>query len=436
MKTEHRATGAVPRTAWALAALGAGLAFGILVHGSKNPWMVRLVGIVGAVGQLWVAALRMTVLPLVVSLTLLAIVGTRRDGSVGALGLRSLLLFTVMLTAAGLLTFAVTAPVVSLYPVDAETSTSLRAGASSPAPAPAPEAAHAEPASLRSWLSALIPTNVFQAAANGEILPILLFTVFFGLAVNRLGPEQREPLRRIFQALADAMMVLIGWILKVLPIGVFALCADFAFRAGASVTGVLAVYVALVSGMLLVVTALLYPATAILGRASLSRFARAVAPAQVVGASTRSSLASLPALVEGGRKHLDLPPSATGFVLPLSVATFKLNRTISSPIRLLFLAHVFQLHLGMPQLAAFLLTEIILSFSTAGIPSVGAIRSLPAYLAAGIPIEGVLILNAVDTIPDIFKTLVNVTADMSVAAILSRRERAGVAPGHSAVGIG
>jgi Na+/H+-dicarboxylate symporter len=146
-----------------------------------------------------------------------------------------------------------------------------------------------------------------------------------------------------------------------------------------------------------------------------------------VAVGTRSSLASLPALVAGGQQHLGLPPSATGFVLPLAVASFKLNMVVSGPVKLLFLAHVFQVPLGLPQMATFLITDLILSFSTAGIPSMGTVRSIPAYLAAGIPLEGVLMLNAVDTIPDIFKTLTNVTADMSAATVLSRRERRRVA---------
>jgi Na+/H+-dicarboxylate symporter len=117
----------------------------------------------------------------------------------------------------------------------------------------------------------------------------------------------------------------------------------------------------------------------------------------------------------------------TGFVLPLSVSTFKVNRTISSTTKLLFLAHVFAVPLGAAELATFLVTALILSFSSVGVPGGGsAFRTLPAYLAAGVPIEGIVILEAVDTIPDIFKTLTNVTGDMSAATILSRTERATV----------
>ena len=407
-----------------LAALGgavAGFSLGIVLHGSTDPWVGRGMAVVAAAGQLWVAALRMAALPLVIVLTLAAVVGARRDSSIGLLGLRSVLLFAGMLVTVGLIAFAVTAPAVSLYTVDVEAASAFLQP--TPATVPGDPAAGDGPPSLGAWLVALIPTNVFHAAASGDVLPLLLFTLLFGFGVRRLEAESQELLSRIFRALAAAMMAVVGFVLKVLPIGVFGLCAAFAFRIGVRVTGVVAVWIVLVSSVLLLVTILLYPFTAVAGRVSVSRFARAVAPAQLVAVGTRSSLASLPALVAGGQQHLGLPASATGFVLPLAVASFKLNRVISGPVKLLFLAHVFQRPLGVPQLAAFLLTEVILSFSTVGIPSHGGVRTIPAYLAAGIPIEAVVMLNAVDTIPDIFKTLTNVTADMSAATVLSRRER-------------
>ena len=270
----------------------------------------------------------------------------------------------------------------------------------------------------------LIPGNIFQALSSGEILPLLLFTVFFGLAVAHLAPERRELLNRIFRALADAMMVLVGWILKATPLGVFALSFEMAVHTGVQATGFMAFFVALVSGLMLLCTGLLYPVTAVLGRASIRRFARAVAPAQLVAVSTRSSLAALPALVEGARDHLALPASATGFVLPLSVSAFKVNRTMSSTVKLLFLAHVFHVHLGPAELATFLVTVIVLSFSNVGIPGGGAtLMTLPAYLAAGVPLAGVVILEAAMTSPDFFRTLLNVTGDMSAATILSRSTR-------------
>ena len=415
----------LPATIVALLALVAGFAVGTVLHGSADPRVARAFEGLGAVGELWVSALRMIVFPLVVTMTIAAIVGAKGRGSIGALGGRALVLFVALLLAAGVLTLAVAGPAASLIPTDAETAAAFRIRAAEAAPAN--EAAAARPPSVGAWLKDLVPPNIVEAASGGRILPVLLFAVLLGAGATRLEPEPRELLHRIFEALSDAMMWIVRWVLALLPLGVFALCAGFAFRIGLKATGVVSFFVLLLSGLLLLVTVLLYPVTALLGRVAPGRFARAVAPAQVVAIGTRSSIAALPALVEGGRRHLDLPESATGFVLPLSVATFKINRTVSSLVRLLFLAHILEVPLGPGALASFLLTQLIMSFSTAGIPSAGAIRSLPAYLAAGIPIEAVMVLNAVDTIPDIFATLANVTADMSVATLLSRRERTAAA---------
>jgi proton glutamate symport protein len=415
-----------------LVALAAGFVVGIFVHRSGDPALVRVVDAVGVIGQLWVAALRMTVIPLVIALTLVAIVGARRERSIGALGARAFVLFLTMLVGVSCLTLAVARPVLASHTVDSVAAASFRAQMSEPLPSvsgPTPAA------SVTDWLLALVPSNVFSAAVRGEILPILLFTGLFGLAVRRLPRTDHELLRSVFEGFSGAMMAFVGFVLKVMPLGVFALCAVFASRLGSRATGVIVFYIVLVSGILLLATLLLYPLTAVLARTSLAKFARAVAPAQVVAVSTRSSLASLPAMVEGGRKHLALPESATGFVLPLCVATFKLDYGISSLVRLLFVAHVLDIRIGAPEIAAFLLTQFLLSFSAAGIPGAGSVRSLPAFLVAGVPIEGVLILNAVDAIPDIFATLANVTADMSASTILTRKDRVhAAAESVSAVG--
>lgn len=416
-----RTAPSLSRTAWALAALVAGLVPGILLHGSTQAWVGKLAAIIAPIGQLWVAALRLTVVPLVITQAFAAIVRARSDRSTGVLGVKALLLFVIMLLAAGLLTLVIAPPLVALYPADAQTAASLRAGTS--IPESALEAARERQTSLGDRVAGLVPGNIFQALSSGEILPVLLFTIFFALAVSHLAPERREPLNRVFQALGDAMMTLIGWILKATPLGVCVLAFEMAIQTGVQVTGFLAAFVAIVSAVLILFTVLLYPVTAILGRIPIRRFARAVAPAQLVAASTRSSLASLPALVEGAQEHLGLPAPATGFVLPLSVSAFKVNRTISSTVKLLFLAHVFHVHLGPFDLATFLVTVLVLSFSTPGIPGGSAFLTLPAYLAAGVPIEGVVILETVITIPDIFRTLLNVTGDMSAAAILSRSLR-------------
>jgi len=259
---------------------------------------------------------------------------------------------------------------------------------------------------------------------RGDIFTLLLFTVFFAIAVTRLPAERRLPLARAFQSLAEALLQMTHWLLLVTPVGVFALVYVLALRSGGSTAQMLGVYVIVASALMVLFTALLYPTTVFAGRTTLRAFARSAAPAQLVALSTRSSIAALPALVEGGREHLRLPKTATSFVLPLSVSLFKVNRPISSLVKLLFLAHVYGIPLRPTTLAIFMITVIIVSFGTAGVPQSGpGLRTLPAYLAAGVPIEGVLVVEAVETIPDIFKTLLNVTGDMSAATLLSRGDR-------------
>jgi Na+/H+-dicarboxylate symporter len=124
--------------------------------------------------------------------------------------------------------------------------------------------------------------------------------------------------------------------------------------------------------------------------------------------------------MEGADKRLGVPTEVGSFVLPLAVSAFKVNRTISSPLKLLFLAHVYGITLDPGTVALFIPTVMLLSFSSPGIPSGGFLVTMPFYLAAGIPVEGIVLLKAVDAVPDIFKTLVNVTADMSVATIVAR----------------
>ncbi len=398
---------------------------------SGAPGFTALAHAIRPLGDLWIAALQMTVVPLVITYTLAAIVGSGAGRTIGSLAGRAVLLFLAMLAAAGLLTMGLAPILVRLYRFDPVLLPSFAEGVA--IPEAARQAGGPVYGSLADWLSSLLPRNLLESAVRGEILPLLLFTAILGIAIARLPDDRREALDRPIQALAAAMLMCVRWILALTPVGVFVFTYIFALGAGGQAAGVLGAWVVLVSALLLLATALLYPASVLLGRTTLRAFARAVAPAQLVAVSTRSSIASLPALVEGARDRLRLPDTATGFVLPLSVSLFKVNRTISSTAKLIFLAYVYGIPLSPATLASFLVTVMILSFTSVGLPLGGTnFKTLPAYLAAGLPIEGVVILEAVETIPDIFKTLLNVTGDMSAATILSRSSRAARAAGAEA----
>jgi Na+/H+-dicarboxylate symporter len=417
-------------TIWSLAALAAGLLLGLLGHAAPDGPVQGLAGLVRPIGELWIAALQVLALPLMVAYTLAAIVGAGGRGAVGRLAGRAVLLFAAMLSTAALVTLAAAPLAVRLHLPDPAMIATL--AGRTPVPDSLRQMAAAGQESLGAWISALVPRNVFAAAVGGEVLPLLLFTVLVGIAITRLPDEPRRSLSRILEALAEAMLVCVRWVLAFTPVGVFVLAFQLALGTGGRAVGMLGAWAAISSGVLLLAILLLYPATAWLGRIGLVDFARAAAPAQLVAATTRSSIASLPALVETGRERLRLPDTATGLVLPLGISIFKLSQIVTNLTKFLFLAHVCGIGLSAARVLGFLATVMILSFSTAGLPSRGSVRSIPAYLAAGIPLEAVVFVDAVEAIPDVFQTVLNVTGNLSAATILSRstRAKAGAGPGH------
>jgi Na+/H+-dicarboxylate symporter len=299
-------------------------------------------------------------------------------------------------------------------------------------PLSADAAAGAQPAAQSWWLS-IIPRNIFAAAARGDIFPLLLCAIVFGIAVAKLPDEQRLPMSRGFSATSHALMTIVRWLLTVTPLGVFSLSFLIALRTGTSWASALGVYLLLRVGITLLGVVLLYPISVLLGRTTVRAFTRAVFPAQVVAVSTRSSLAALPALVAGASAHMGLAAAATDFVLPLSVSLFRIGTVMANPIKLVFLAHLYGIALRPEIVVMFVATEVLVSLSGAGIPNSGAagggFRMIPVFIAAGIPVEGVVMLEAVETIPDIFETLANVTGQMSMATLLTRgRARLNVVP--------
>lgn len=399
-------------------ALVLGLAAGAGVSASGSPVPASLVGIVEPVGTIFVNAIRMTVVPLVVA-SLIVGVNAAPDGrTVGRLGWRSFMTFVVILLAAG--TFAVVAgpPLLALLPLDSGSAAALRSATgtvSSSAPAALP--------TFGQWLVDLVPANPIKAAADGAALPLIVFSLLAGLAIGRLRADQRTTVLELVAAIADAMLVLVRWILAVAPIGVFALSFGLASRLGTSAAGVVLYYVVLVAGLCLAFAALvLYPAATILGRRPLAVFARAVAPAQAVAVSTRSSMAALPAMLEGARDTLRLPETVAGFTLPLAATAFRAGGAVMQPLGVLFLARLYGIDLGAAQLAAVVLTCVATSFSIPAVPGGTILVILPVLTAAGIPAEGVGILLGADIIPDMARTVTNVTGSMAAATIIGTAE--------------
>ena len=405
-------------TVLALAALLAGLVLGAAAAATDAPLLRAAVRLIEPLGAIWVAAIRMTLVPLVVSLLVTSVASVSDVRAVGRLGARAIGWFLALLVGAALFAALVTPPLMAGLHIDPAAAAALRATATDTtvaAGATAPELP-----TLRGFVVGLVPTNPVRAAVDAAMLPLVVFVVLFAAAVTRLPASGRDPIVTFFTAVRDAMLVVVGWVLRVTPIGVFALAADMGAQLGIGAAGALGYYILVLCGMVVVVTLACYPVAAIFGRTAVGRFARAAAPAQMVAVSTRSSLASLPALVEGARRHLGDRPAIAGFVLPLAVSTFKLNTPIADLAGPLFLAHLYGIELTAAQIATMTVVCIAMSFSNPGIPSGGLfVVTAPVMLSAGMPLDGIGLLIAADAIPDVFNTVVNVTGDMTVATILA-----------------
>jgi Na+/H+-dicarboxylate symporter len=270
----------------------------------------------------------------------------------------------------------------------------------------------------------LIPQNPIAAAAKGEMLPLITFTILLALAILRSPTASRERLVGFFQALCDAMLQIVRWVVALAPIGVFALILPLAARGAAALAGGVGLYIAIYSIGCIGVVLLFYPAIAILGGVSVRRFARAVLPGQLIAFSTSSSIASLPGLIEGADRDLGLDTRVSGFVLPLAVATFKTAAPVSWTVGTLFIARFYGIPLHFQQFATVAFAAVFLGFITPGVPRGAFLMLAPLFITIGLPIEGIGILIAVDAIPDLFATVLNATGDLAATVLVARAEAA------------
>lgn len=398
-----------------LVALVVGLITGSIATAFKDAGGGVLIQVADPVGNIWVNALRMTLIPLVVSLLISVIASVPDARSTGRIGMRALVIFMMFLVATGVVSIFLGPALVAILPIDAATIAALQTG---DAGAVVTNAARM-PTIAQTFIE-IVPANPIRAAADGAMLPLVVFSLALGAAATRIPADRRADLVRFFRSLADAMLVVVGWVIAVAPIGVFALAIGLAARIGLAAVGVIAWYIVILTGVIILVTVLLYGAAVIGGGVPLSRFARSVAPGQAVAFSARSSLAALPALIEGARRWLVLPPVVTSFVLPLAVSTLRISTPIMWSITLPFLARLYGIELGYTELALLVFNGILLSFSVPGLPSASLFLMAPFLTGLGVPAEALGIVIAADAIPDLFKGVLNVTGHMASATIVAR----------------
>ena len=387
-----------------------GIGFSLLDASSAS----KLPSMVEPIGALWVNAIRMTVIPLLMALMITAIAGQENTGLVAQLGGKTMALFISMIVASSLFSFLVAPPLIAMLNIDPEASRRLLESTA------IANVGSNELPPFRDWLIGLIPINPIRAAADNAVLPLMIFTGLFSMALLQIGNEQREHVVAFFSAIKETMFVLIAWIMTLAPIGIFALVFPLAATLGVSAINVLGSFIVIVCALITAFTLALYPLAVYIGEIKLRDFARALAPAQIIGFSTRSSLAALPPCFTA-TETLGISNKVSGVVLPIAVTLFKFASPIGRTAGTYFVASLYGIDLTNYELFIIAAAIGLFSFYSPAIPSGGLLIMAPVYISLGLPVQGIGILIAVDPIVDMFITAANVSANVTVAAILSKK---------------
>ncbi|GAB5349179.1 dicarboxylate/amino acid:cation symporter [Alteriqipengyuania sp. 357] len=392
---------------WTFGGLVGGLIAGSLIAGT--PMAEAILPVSGPVGALWLRALQMTIIPLVAALLVLGITQLASAARAGDTARRMLIFVGGALLAGGLATIIAMPLLLDALPAP-DGARGLLAADVEPQQVPG----------LAEFFLSLIAPNIVAAAAETAMLPLTIFFALFAVAITRLADDQSAILRSFFEAVANAMLMVIGWVLWLAPVGVFALALGVAVRAGGDAAFFTLIhYILTVSAMGAIVLVGAFIVGAL--RHGPGKFARALLPAQAVAISTQSSLASLPAMLASARR-LDVSENIAEFVLPLSVAIFRATSPAMNLAVAIYVAHLFGIELGLTALLAGLAVAFVISIGSVSLPgSISFVVSIgPIALAMGVPVEPLALLVAVEMLPDIMRTLANVTADVALASATER----------------
>ncbi|WP_260927582.1 dicarboxylate/amino acid:cation symporter [Novosphingobium sp. 9] len=406
-----------------LASLVAGVIAGVALRWSDVPALVSVARTLLPLGQMWVHALQMTLIPLVFAMIVHGVASAVQQGRGGRLIGLTLVVFLVAMAVAAAIGTVMTEAALHIWPLPSHALDSLLAGQK-------PDAVP----SLADQLLAIVPINPVAAAAGGQIFPLVVFGLAFGAAIATLSREADggEPVvMRVLSQIAQAMMKIVDWVLMAAPLGIFLLAIGLGLDSGFGVARVLGVFIALCFATTIVMTALCYVVVRVAGLGSLKRFASAIAPAQALAAGSSSSMAATPAMIEAAVDRLGISEDVAGLVIPLAVSIFRLGTAAHAVAAVLVAAHAVGIEPGPLQLVLAGVAVVLGTISGAGLPGAAVIYAIygPGIQFLGAPMAILPLYVAVIALPDPIITLCSVTGDLTAAALVDRLIRGRAAEG-------
>ncbi len=386
-----------------------GLLFGLAAAITGSPFLTSLAAGIEPIGTAFVDLLKMVVIPLVASVIFVGVGTLGNLRHLGKLGAATIGFFAATSLISILLGMGI---MHVMLPLASESATYVLQTTAPEAPTlPGPV----------EFLLNLIPSNPFEAAVDGALLPLIVFTILVAAATSALPADDRDRLLLLANAAAEALIKLVHWILLTAPAGVFALAAPITARSGWGMLQSLAAFILAVLVGLLVFVGLVYlPAVWLVSRRSPWPFLRACTSPVLIALSSASSAATLPAMLEAADEELALSRTVSSFVIPLGSALCRAGSALFQGAAVVFLAWLYGVPLGIGAVGGVALAILLVSFTVAGIPAGGVMSLAPALGGVGIPLDGLAVLLGVDRIPDMARTATNVVGVLAAGAVVDR----------------
>ncbi len=389
--------------------LVAGLLLGLVASLTGSAFLTNLAVGIEPIGTAFVNLLKMVVIPLVAAVIFVGVGSLGDLKQLGRLGLFTFLFFALTSAIGVLLGMGMMQLMLPLASDAAAAAVTTTAPEAPVLPGPI------------EFILSLIPSNPFQVAAEGALLPLIVFTIFFAVATGSLPDRERNQLLSLGNAVTAALIKLVHWILWVAPIGVFALAAPVTARAGWAMLQSLGAFIlAVLVGLVAFVAFVYLPAVRFIGGMSPRVFLKATINPLVIAASTSSTAATVPAMLESASDELKVSQAVTSFVIPLGAGIGRMGTALFQGAGVVFLAWLFGVPLPVASIGGAVLATFIVSFTVAGIPAGGVVSLAPALGTVGIPLDGLGILFGVDRIPDMARTTANVAGILAAAVVMDR----------------
>ena len=400
-----------------LTALVLGIIVGAVLHNQPDnrEWLVT--NILSPAGDIFIHLIKMIVVPIVISSLIVGIAGVGDAKKLGRIGVKTILYFEVITTLA--IVVGITLANVFQPGTGIDMSTLATVDISKY------EATTAEvqggPHSLVATILSLIPQNIFASMVKGDMLPIIFFSVLFGLGLSSLPSEQRDPLVNLFRGISETMFKVTNMIMRYAPVGVFALIAVTIANFGFASLWPLAKLV------LLVYVAILFFAFVVLGgvarlcKLRITTLMRILKDELILSYSTSSSETVLPRIMEKMEAY-GAPKAITSFVVPTGYSFNLDGSTLYQSIAAIFIAQLYGIDLSLTDEIVLVLTLMVTSKGIAGVPGVSFGVLLATLGSVGIPLEGLAFIAGVDRIMDMARTALNVVGNALAVLVISRWE--------------